>query len=75
MVWQVRPRSHVVAGSHPGVMHGAKATTTIGCGSDREVLEGLIQVIPAHKFLFGRFTNIADARGCECSSLVCVGGD
>ena len=55
-------------------MHGAKATTAIGCGSDREVLEGLIQAIPAHEFLFGRFTGIADVLGCECVSLVCRGG-
>jgi len=47
----------------PGVMHGAKATTAIGCGSDGEVLEGLIQAIPAHEFLFGRFTGIADVMG------------
>ena len=34
---------------------------------DRDVLEGLIQAIPAHDFLFGRFTGIADAMGCECA--------
>lgn len=55
----------VVDHGNPGVMHGAKATTAIGCGSDDEVLEGLIQAIPAHAFLFGRFTGIADVMGCE----------
>ena len=48
-------------------MHGAKATTAIACGSDCDMLEGLIQVIPAHDFLFGRFTGIADGMGCECT--------
>ena len=60
---------------HPGVMHGAKAATAIACGSDRDVLEGLIRSILAHEFLFGRFTGIADAMGYECASLVCVCGD
>jgi hypothetical protein len=57
---------------HPRVMHGAKATTAIACGSDREVLDGLIRAIPAHDFLLGWFTGIADAMGCECPLLVYV---
>ncbi|KAF8444970.1 hypothetical protein L210DRAFT_3394720 [Boletus edulis BED1] len=56
-------RGAVVDHGNPGVMHGAKATTTVGCTSDQEVLEGLTQAIPAHEFLFGRFTGIADAMG------------
>ncbi|KAH0828120.1 hypothetical protein J3R83DRAFT_3791 [Lanmaoa asiatica] len=56
-------RAAVVDHGNPAVMHGAKATTAIGCGSDREVLEGLIRAIPAHEFTFGRFTDIADAMG------------
>ena len=59
-------RGAVVDHGNPGVMHGAKATTVIACGSDREVLEGLFQAIPAHEFLFGRFTGIADVMACEC---------
>ena len=60
-------RVDVVGHGHPGVMHGARATTAIACGSDRDMLEGLIEVIPAHDFLCGRFTGIADAMGCECT--------
>ncbi|KAF8134342.1 hypothetical protein EV363DRAFT_1396762 [Boletus edulis] len=56
-------RGAVVDHGNPGVMHGAKATTTVGCTSDQEVLEGLTQAIPAHEFLFGRFTGVADAMG------------
>ncbi|KAG8214189.1 hypothetical protein J3R82DRAFT_10978 [Butyriboletus roseoflavus] len=56
-------RTAVVDHGNPGVMHGAKATTTIGCASDREVLEGLMQAIPAHEFMYGRFTGIADVMG------------
>jgi RNA exonuclease 1 len=68
-------RTAVVDHGDLGIMHGAKATTAIGCGSDREVLDGLIQVIPAHDILFGRFTGISDAMDCECALLGCVGGD
>jgi RNA exonuclease 1 len=46
-------------------MHGAKATTTVPCKSDEEVLEGLLQAIPTHQFVFGRFIALADAFGCE----------
>ncbi|KAG6375627.1 hypothetical protein JVT61DRAFT_3195 [Boletus reticuloceps] len=56
-------RGAVVDHGNPGVMHGSKATTTVGCTSDQEVLEGLTQAIPAHEFLFGRFTGVADAMG------------
>ena len=28
------------------------------------MLDGLTQAVPAHEFLFGRFTGIADAMGC-----------
>ena len=67
----------VVDHGNLGVMHGAKATSIMGCGCDREMLDGLIQAIPAHKFLFGRFTGIADAMGCEYLSVrrSCVGED
>ena len=54
---------------HPGVMHGAKATSAIGCGSDREVPDGLIQATPTHEFFFGQFAGTADAMDCECASL------
>ncbi|KAF8554782.1 ribonuclease H-like protein [Imleria badia] len=56
-------RAAVVDHGNPSVMHGAKATTAIGCGSDQEVLDGLTQAIPAHEFLFGRFTGLADTMG------------
>ncbi|KIJ60064.1 hypothetical protein HYDPIDRAFT_99502 [Hydnomerulius pinastri MD-312] len=56
-------RGAVVDHGNPAVMHGAKATTTIGCTSDQEVLDGLLQVIPAHEFAFGRFTGLADVMG------------
>ncbi|KAF9232680.1 hypothetical protein BU15DRAFT_54755 [Melanogaster broomeanus] len=56
-------RGAVVDHGNPGVMHGSKATTTIGCSSDQEVLDGLLQAVPAHEFAFGRFTGLADIMG------------
>ncbi|KIM78839.1 hypothetical protein PILCRDRAFT_823946 [Piloderma croceum F 1598] len=56
-------RSAVVDHGNPAVMHGAKANTSVPCTNDAEVLEGLLQVIPAHEFSFGRFTALADAMG------------
>ena len=65
-------RSAVVDHGNPGVMHGSKATTAIGCGSDRAALDGFIQMAPSHEFLFGWFTSFADAMGCGCTFLVWV---
>ena len=62
--------SAVVDHGNPAVMHGATATTATTCGSDREVLDGLVQAVPSYEFLFGRFTGIADTLGCEFASLL-----
>lgn len=59
-------KSAVVDHGNPAVMHGAKANTAVGCKSDGEVLKGLLEVIPAHQFTFGRFMALADLLGCEC---------
>jgi RNA exonuclease 1 len=59
-------RSVVVDHGNPAVMHGSKASSNVPCTSDEEVLEGLLQAIPAHEFAFARFTGVADALGCEC---------
>ena len=46
----------------PGVMHGAKASTTIGCKTDEDDLDGLLNA-PSHQFAFGRFMGLANALG------------
>ncbi|KAH9922386.1 uncharacterized protein B0H18DRAFT_1018161 [Fomitopsis serialis] len=53
----------IVDHGNPTAWHGNKATTTITCQSDEEVLEGLLGSIPSHYFVFGRFTSLARARG------------
>ncbi len=56
--------SAVVDHGNPGAWHGQKATTCVACKSDAEVLDGLLMSMESHHFLFGRFTGLADARGC-----------
>jgi hypothetical protein len=67
-------RAAVVNHDNPGVVHSAKATTAIGCGCDREVLDGLIQAIPAHEILFGGLVAMW-MPWTVSASLVCVCGD
>lgn len=54
----------IVDHGNPAAWHGTKATTTIACDSDEEVLQGVLGVIPSHQFTFARFTALAKARGC-----------
>jgi len=56
-------KSAVVDHGNPSVMHGSKASTSIGCTNDDEVLEKLLDVIPSHHFTFGRFMALADVMG------------
>ncbi|KIM45581.1 hypothetical protein M413DRAFT_66110, partial [Hebeloma cylindrosporum] len=56
-------KSAVVDHGSPGVMHGAKASTAVGCKTDEEVMEGVLDVLPAHQFVFGRFMGLANALG------------
>lgn len=57
-------KSAVVDHGNPSVMHGNKANTAIGCTSDDEVLKNLLDVVPSHQFVFGRFMALADTMGC-----------
>jgi len=58
-------KTAVVDLGNPGVMHGSKADTALGCKTDDEVLEGLLNVIPSHQFIFGRFMALASTLGCK----------
>ncbi|KAJ7587008.1 ribonuclease H [Mycena floridula] len=53
----------VVDHGNPTVMHGNKATTSIGCHSDDEILSTLLNVVPSHHFIFGRFMALANLHG------------
>ncbi|KAF7357922.1 Ribonuclease H [Mycena venus] len=56
-------RAAVVDIGNPAVMHGSKATTAVGCKNDEEVLQGLLEVVPSHHFVFGRFMALANILG------------
>ncbi|KAF7376664.1 Ribonuclease H [Mycena sanguinolenta] len=56
-------RAAVVDIGNPAVMHGSKATTAVGCKTDEEVLQGLLEVVPSHHFVFGRFMGLANVLG------------
>ncbi|KAJ7049934.1 ribonuclease H [Mycena amicta] len=58
-----KPRSAVVDTGNPSVMHGSKATTAVGCKDDEEVLKGMLEAVPAHDFVFGRFMALASLLG------------
>ncbi|KAF8905308.1 hypothetical protein CPB85DRAFT_1315585 [Mucidula mucida] len=53
----------VVDHGNPTVMHGAKATSSIGCKDDDEVLKGVLEALPSHDFVFGRFMGLANLLG------------
>ncbi|KAI0092376.1 ribonuclease H-like protein [Irpex rosettiformis] len=55
--------SAVVDHGNPASWHGSKATSTIACTTDQEVVEGLLSTVPSHTFTFGRLTALADAQG------------
>ena len=63
-------KTAVVDLGNPGVMHGSKADTALGCKTDDEVLEGLLNVIPSHQFTFGRFMALANTLGCKLSKFI-----
>lgn len=58
-----RLRTAIVDRGNPNAWH--KATTTIGCKTDEEVLEGLLKALPEHDFVFGRFMDVAHESKCE----------
>jgi RNA exonuclease 1 len=62
-------RTAVIDHGNPAVMHGSKATTAVPCTDDEDVLKGLLETVPSHAFVFGRFTALADALGCACTPL------
>lgn len=56
-------KSAVVDLGNPTAMHGAKANTSLGCTTDEEILERLMETVPTHEFTFGRFMGLADVLG------------
>ncbi|KAJ3996078.1 ribonuclease H [Lentinula boryana] len=56
-------RTAVVDHGNPGVMHGSKASTSVGCKDDDEVVKNAVEVIGSHDFVFVRLMGLAGVRG------------
>lgn len=59
-------RTAVVDRGNPSTWHGAKASATVACKTDVEVLDGLLETVPIHDFVFGRFMEVAESMECAC---------
>ncbi|KZO93832.1 ribonuclease H [Calocera viscosa TUFC12733] len=55
--------SVVVDHGHPAQWHGAKATTAVACTNDDEVVEGVVDTIPTHDFVFARMMDLSHSVG------------
>lgn len=61
-------RTAVVDHGNPGVMHGNKASTSIGCKDDDEVVKNAVELVGSHDFVFVRLMGLAGVRGCKPNS-------
>lgn len=58
-------KTAVIDHGNPSVMHGAKATTSVCCVTDEEVVKGVVDAVENdHQFVFGRLKGVAECRGC-----------
>ncbi|EJU05931.1 hypothetical protein DACRYDRAFT_60431 [Dacryopinax primogenitus] len=55
--------SAVVDHGNPAQWHGSKAKTSVACTTDDDVVQGVIDVIPEHDFVFARFMDLSHAKG------------
>jgi RNA exonuclease 1 len=45
--------------------HGGKATTTVKCENDDEILDAMLEHVEGHHLVFGRFMELANVQGCK----------
>ncbi|KAF9058735.1 hypothetical protein BDP27DRAFT_556735 [Rhodocollybia butyracea] len=56
-------RTAVIDHGNPGMMHGSKASTCLGCKDDEEVVKNFVDVVESDDFVFVRLMGLAGARG------------
>ncbi|THU83469.1 ribonuclease H [Dendrothele bispora CBS 962.96] len=56
-------RTAVVDRGNPGLMHGNKATKSVGCEDDEEAVNQIVDLLPSHDFVFGRLMGLANLKG------------
>jgi RNA exonuclease 1 len=62
-------RTAVVDHGTPSNWHGAKATASVACKTDEDVVNGVLELIPNNNFIFGRFLELSDACGCASDNV------
>lgn len=48
--------------------HGSKATKSIKCETDDEVVDAMIAETEGHDFVFGRLVELANHTGCKTNT-------
>ncbi|KAI9508061.1 hypothetical protein F5148DRAFT_1284472 [Russula earlei] len=59
-------RAAIVNHGNPGAWHGTSAAapaTTVACANDAEVLDGVLDALDSHEFVFARLMGLAEALG------------
>jgi len=56
-------KTAVVDHGTPASWHGAKASATVACKTDEDIMNGVLEMIPNNHFIFGRFLELSDACG------------
>ena len=62
-------KTAVVDHGTPGNWHGAKATASVACKTDEDVVNGVLEMLPNNHLIFGRFLELSDACGCVSRSV------
>lgn len=63
-------KTGVVDYGQPQSWLGSKATSTIACKCDQDVVDGMSSLIPNHEFVFGRMMELSESLGC--TSFHCI---
>jgi RNA exonuclease 1 len=58
-------KTAVVDYGKPSTWLGSKATSTIACTCDEDVVTGVKEMIHGHQFVFGRMLELSEGLGCE----------
>ncbi|PVF98588.1 hypothetical protein CPB86DRAFT_774753 [Serendipita vermifera] len=56
-------RTAVVDYGNPSTWLGSRATSTVACSSDKDVVQGVRDLIENHHFVFGRMMELSEALG------------
>jgi RNA exonuclease 1 len=58
-------KTAVVDYGKPSTWLGSKATSTVACTCDEDVVTGMKEMVHNHQFVFGRMLELSEGLGCE----------